>query len=423
MDAEIIAVGSELLTPERLDTNSLWITEQLNALGIELAGKTVVGDDRHRLAGAVRDALARSEVLIVTGGLGPTEDDVTREAVAGALDRELVFVPALLEAIQERFRRTGRVMAEINRRQAYLIAGAEALPNPVGTAPGQWIREGRRTVVLLPGPPGELKPMFTEHVLPRLKQIAPPLVIRTRVYRAAGIAESELDQRIAPVYKQYAKVATTVLAAPGDIQIHLRARTSTAEEAEALLEEVGGQIEALLGERIYSRGEPMEVVIGQLLRARSASLAVAESCTGGLLAERITSIPGSSEYFLGGLLVYSDRAKEALAGVEAELLRQHGAVSEPVALALAEGARRRTGAAYALAVTGVAGPGGGSEENPVGTVYIGLAGPEGAEARRFRFLGDRARVRAFAAQAAMDLLRRRLLAAAGVGPGLDRQPR
>jgi len=409
MHAEIIAVGSELLTPERLDTNSLWITAQLNLLGIELVAKMVVGDDRHLLAGAVRGALARSPVLIVTGGLGPTEDDVTREAVADALGRELVFVPELLEAIQERFRRTGRVMAEINRRQAYLIRGGEALPNAVGTAPGQWVRDGERAVVLLPGPPGELKPMFTDHVLPRLREIAPPLVICTRVYRASGIAESDLDQRISPVYKRYPEVAATVLAAPGDIQIHLRARSSASEQAERWLEEVGGRIEVILGDRIYSRGEPMEAVIGQLLRARSATLAVAESCTGGLLAERITSVPGSSDYFLGGLLVYSDRAKRELAGVQPALLEQCGAVSEPVAVALADGVRRQTGATYALAVTGVAGPGGGTEQTPVGTVFIGVAGPEGAGGRRFRFLGDRERVRAFAAQTAMDLLRRRLL--------------
>ncbi len=409
MDAEIIAVGSELLTPERLDTNSLWLTEQLNALGIEVVTKMVVGDDRGRLAEAVRAAWSRTPLLFITGGLGPTEDDVTREAVAEALGRTLVFVPEILEAIRQRFQRAGRVMAEINRRQAFLIEGAEALPNDNGTAPGQWLRQQDRALALLPGPPGELRPMFTQHVRPRLEQMAPPLVIRVRTYRAAGIAESDLDQRIAPVYKRYSNPVTTVLAAPGDIQILLRARCAEVQEAEALLEELGGQIEQVLGDRIYSRGEPMELVIGRLLRERSATLAVAESCTGGLLAQRITSIPGSSEYFLGGFLVYCDRAKIELAGVPAALLAQHGAVSEPVALALAEGTRRRTGATYALAVTGIAGPGGGSEAAPVGTVYIGLAGPEGSAARRFRFLGDRERVRGFAAQTAMDLLRRRML--------------
>jgi len=423
MQAEIIAVGSELLTPARLDTNSLWLTQQLNELGIELVMKMVVGDERERLAAAVRAALERTPLLLVSGGLGPTEDDVTREAVAQALGRGLVFVPELLEAIERRFRSAHRVMAEINRRQAFLIEGAEALPNEVGTAPGQWIRQGERAVVLLPGPPGELKPMFSRHVLPRLAPLVPPLVIRTRVYRVTGLAESDLDQRISPVYKRYANPATTVLAAPGDIQVHLRARCSSQQEAEALLEELGGQIEALLGDRIYSRGEPMEKVVGELLRARSATLAVAESCTGGLLAERITSIPGSSDYFLGGFLVYNDRTKIALAGVPGELLERHGAVSEPVACALAEGACRRTGATYALAVTGVAGPGGGSRTAPVGTVYIAVAGPEGVEARCFRFLGDRERVRGFAAQTALDALRRRLLVPSRAPAAAPPQPR
>jgi len=417
MDAEIIAVGSELLTPERLDTNSLWLTAQLNALGIEVVTKMVIGDDRERLGQAVRTVLARSPLLLVTGGLGPTEDDVTREAVAEALGRELVFQPEILAAIEERFRRAGRVMAEINRRQAFLIEGAEALPNPVGTAPGQWIRLDDRAVVLLPGPPGELKPMFTDHVLPRLRAIAPPLVIRTRTYRVAGIAESDLDQRISPVYKRYANVSTTVLAAPGDIQVHLRARCQDEREAEALLEEVGHQIEAILGDRIYSSGEPLEVLVGDLLRQRRATLAVAESCTGGLLAERITSVPGSSDYFLGGFLVYSNQAKRDLAGVPASLLEEHGPVSEPVARALAEGTRARTGASYALAVTGIAGPGGGTEATPVGTAYLAVAGPEGTSARRFRFLGDRERVRAFAAQTALDMLRRRILGLPEI-PGL-----
>jgi len=423
MQAEIIAVGSELLTPARLDTNSLWLTQQLNELGIELVMKMVVGDERERLAAAVRAALERTPLLLVSGGLGPTEDDVTREAVAQALGRPLVFVPELLEASERRFRSAHRVMAEINRRQAFLIEGAEALPNEVGTAPGQWIRQGERAVVLLPGPPGELKPMFSRHVLPRLAPLVPPLVIRTRVYRVTGLAESDLDQRISPVYKRYANPATTVLAAPGDIQVHLRARCSSQQEAEALLEELGGQIEALLGDRIYSRGEPMEKVVGELLRARSATLAVAESCTGGLLAERITSIPGSSDYFLGGFLVYNDRTKIALAGVPGELLERHGAVSEPVACALAEGACRRTGATYALAVTGVAGPGGGSRTAPVGTVYIAVAGPEGVEARCFRFLGDRERVRGFAAQTALDALRRRLLVSSRAPAAAPPQPR
>ncbi len=410
MNAEIIAVGSELLTARRVDTNSLYLTDQLNRLGVEVVAKAVIGDDRERLAAAVAAAVARTEIVILTGGLGPTEDDVTREAVADALGRPLVFRPELLEAIEARFRRMNRKMAEINRRQAYVIEGAEALANDQGTAPGQWIRLGPdRVVLLLPGPPVELESVFTRECVPRLERMVPPQVIRTLEFRVAGMPESDLDQLISPVYKQYSNPVTTILAAPGDIQIHLRARAATAVEAEGLLAEVGPRIEALLGEAIYSRdGEPLEAVVGRLLRARRATLAVAESCTGGMLAERITSVPGSSDYFLGGFLVYTDELKQRLLGVERAVLQQHSAVSQPVAEAMAAGARERTGADFALAVTGIAGPDGGDEQRPVGPVFIGLAKAGGTSARRFRFLGDRQRIRRLATQSALDWLRRRL---------------
>lgn len=410
MNAEIIAVGSELLTPQRLDTNSLYLTERLNALGVEVVAKAVIGDDRARLKAAVQAALARSEIVMLTGGLGPTEDDVTREAVAEALGRPLIWRRELADAIEARFRRMGRRMAEINKRQAYVIEGAEALSNDQGTAPGQWIAAGPdRYLLLLPGPPVELKSVFERECFARLERVVPPLAIRTRVFRVAGMPESDLDQLISPVYKRYTNPATTILAAPGDIQIHLRARAETAKQAEALLEELAPQIEKLLGDNLYCRnGEPLEVVVGALLAARGATLAVAESCTGGMLAERITSVPGSSRYFLGGLLVYNDEMKEKLLGVSAALIAEHTAVSQPVAEAMAARVRQRTGAAFGLSVTGYAGPEGGDAERPVGTVYIGLAAPEGTSARPFRLLGDRERVRRLATQSALDLLRRHL---------------
>ncbi len=410
MNAEIIAVGSELLTPQRQDTNSLYLTDQLNALGVEVVAKLIVGDDRARLADAVRAALARSEILILTGGLGPTEDDVTRDAVAQALGREQVFHQEICDAIEERFRRRLRgAMPEINRRQAYIMAGAEILPNPNGTAPGQWIGLDGRVAMLLPGPPGEMKPMFAGECLPRLERVLPPQAIRTRVFRIANMPESEVDQRIAPVYTRYANPATTILAAAGDIQVHLRARSATAEEAERLLAEVAPRIEAILGDRIYSRnGDPLEGVVGERLRLRGETVSVAESCTGGMLAERITSIPGSSDYFLGGFLVYTDRMKTELLGVSADLLREHTAVSEEAASEMARDARDRTGSTWALSVTGVAGPGGGTEAAPLGTVLIGLAGPEGTAVRRARLPGGRALVRTLATQLALDLLRLRL---------------
>jgi len=410
VNAEIIAVGSELLTPERLDTNSLYLTDQLNTLGVEVCRKSVVGDDRVMLAAEIRYALGRSEIVILTGGLGPTEDDVTRDAAAEALGRTLVFREDLLAALTERFKRLNRKMADINRRQTYIVDGAEPLPNPRGTAPGQWIATDGKVAMLLPGPPGELKGMFGEQCLPRLKQLLPPQVIRTRFYRVAGMGESDLDQLISPAYKPFTNPVTTILAGPGDIQIHLRARGETETETERLLQAVAPRIEKLLGDRIYSNdGAPLEEIVGRMLRERGATLAVAESCTGGILGERISSVPGSSDYFLGGFLVYSNRMKTDLLGVDVALIADHSSVSEEVAKAMAAGARARTGATYALSVTGEAGPGSNSGA-PVGTVIIGIAadGME-PEAQRFTLFGGREGVRARGAQWALDQLRRLLI--------------
>jgi nicotinamide-nucleotide amidase len=410
-DAEIIAVGSEMLTSQRLDTNSLFIADHLKALGVELRRKLVVGDDRALLRETAQDALRRVGIVILTGGLGPTEDDLTRDAVAEALGRPLVFRQDLSDAIEERFRRRMRKMAEINKRQAYLVEGAEVLPNPNGTAVGQWIEHEGRIVILLPGPPGELKPLFVQECVPRLARRLPGQVIRARFYRVTGMTESDLDQLIAPVYSKYTNPATTILASPGDLQIHLRARCANEEAAERLLAEVGDPIEELLGDRIFSRnGDSLEAVVGTLLRDRNATLAVAESCTGGMVAERLTSVAGSSDYFVGGFLVYSNTTKEKLLGVDAALIEQHTAVSNEVACAMAEAARSRTGATYAISTTGEAGPE-SSTPSPPGTVFIGFAGPgDTTEARRFSFPGDRTRVRMFASQGALDYLRRRILA-------------
>lgn len=408
MEAEIIAVGTELLGVQRVDTNSLFITDQLNMLGVEVRRKMVVGDHRELLTASIREALDRVEIVILTGGLGPTEDDLTREAVAAATGRKLIFRDDLRDAIAARFRSFNRKMAEVNLRQAYLVEGAEPLDNPNGTAAGQWLEQDSRVVMMLPGPPHEMKAMFTNDCVPRLERRLPPRVIRTRFYRVAGMGESDLDQLIAPVYSKYENPVTTILAAPSDIQIHLRARCATAEEAEALLSEVGSPIEALLGDRIYSRnGDPLETVAGQMLVARNATLSVAESCTGGLLGQRITSVAGSSKYFVGGFLAYSDLMKQQLLGVDAQLLAAHTSVSEEAARAMAEGARARTGSTYAVSITGEAGPD-SSTGAPVGTVFLGFAGPGGSESRRLQLPGDRTRIRTFAAQAALDLLRRKL---------------
>jgi nicotinamide-nucleotide amidase len=409
-DAEIIAVGSELLTPDRIDTNSLWLTAKLNELGVEVRRKVVVGDDRELLAAAVCQSLSQVSIVILSGGLGPTEDDITREAVAQALERPLVFRQDLLDALTQRFERLQRKMADNNRRQTFVIEGAESLPNGRGTAAGQWLESDGKVIMLLPGPPHELKAMFTGECLPRLRRKLPAQVIRTRLYRVAGMGESDLDQLISPVYKPYSNPTTTILAGAGDIQIHLRARAETKPEADALLDAVGPAIEELLGDRIYSRnGASLEMVVGEQLRARHATLSVAESCSGGLLGDRITSVPGSSDYFLGGFLVYTDRMKTQLLGVTPELLAEHTGVSEECARAMAEGARIRTGSTFAVSVTGEAGPE-SQTGAPVGTVIIGYAGP-GVEpqAKRYLLFGDRNGVRARAAQWALDELRRKLL--------------
>jgi nicotinamide-nucleotide amidase len=300
-------------------------------------------------------------------------------------------------------------MAEINKRQAYVVEGAEILPNTNGTAPGQWIEHEGRLVILLPGPPNEMKPMFAAECLPRLARRLPAQVIRARFYRVTGLTESDLDALIAPVYTKYVNPVTTILASPGDIQIHLRARCATADEAERLLAEVGGPIEELLGRHLFSRtGDPLEVIVGTLLRDHQATLSVAESCTGGMLGERITTMPGSSNHFLGGFVTYSDLLKIELLGVDPALIEQHTSVSKEVAGAMAEGARVRTGSTFALSITGEAGPESGSGV-PVGTIFIGFASRDGVEALRFAMPGDRPRIRGFATQAALDLLRRRLL--------------
>jgi nicotinamide-nucleotide amidase len=410
MKAEIIAVGSELLTPDRLDTNSLFLTEELNKLGIEILRKTIVGDHRELLSEAFRDALNRVPLIISSGGLGPTEDDLTRETVAELLGRKLKRNDAIVDAIKARFRSFGREMPETNIRQAMVPEGAEPLNNPRGTAPGLWLDDGEHMIALLPGPPRELKPMFFEEVLPRIARRASSVRMFHRELRVTGLGESMVDQRIQPVYKRYSDVNTTVLAAPGEVQIHLRTWTDDAARAQKTFAEIEQGFDLALTDRIFSRdGSPLEEVVARLLTLNNTTISAAESCTGGLLAERLTSIAGSSSYFLGGVVCYSNEMKTAWADVPKELIEAKGAVSAEVAIALAEGIRRRVGSALGVGITGIAGPGGGSEEKPVGTVHIALASASGVKERALRFPGDREMVRLQASQAALDLVRMHFL--------------
>ena len=410
LTAEIIAVGSELLTPFRTDTNSLWLTDRLNGVGIEVKLKTIVGDDDARLEETIRDALKRSGVVILTGGLGPTEDDITRKIAARALSRRLALDEKVLEEIKAKFLHWGRKMPEINARQAMVVEGASVLPNPNGTAPGMYIEADGRAVVLLPGPPREMRPMFETHVLPKLSERAGGVRVARRVLRVAGMGESAVDERIAPVYTQFTNPQTTILFNDTEIEIHLTAQGKSEQEAELLLDGLAGQIEDRLGHAIFAfRGETMEEVVGLRLAVGGFTVAVAESCTGGLVAHRLTEVSGSSAYFTEGVVTYSNESKTRLLGVPAEMIERHGAVSPEVAEAMAEGVKRRAGVDFGLSVTGVAGPTGGTSEKPVGLVYIALADDAHTEHRRVMLPGDRHLIRTRASQAALDLLRRRLI--------------
>lgn len=413
MNAEIIAIGSELLTPQRVDTNSLYLTEKLNQAGFEVVRKTVVGDDRARLSGQLRQAREVSELVITTGGIGPTLDDLTREAASDALGRALVFEPSIVEAIEERFRRFNRKMAEINKRQAYVLEGAEILPNPNGTAPGQFFRDEKGILIILPGPPRELQPMFEEQCLPRLLQLESPDKYYTATLRIALLPESEVDERIGPIYSLEPRVATTILAAPGDIQVHLRAKAATLDQARDIAESLSLKVEAELGKPVYSRAnEALVDVVARLFRERQLTIATAESCTGGLLAETLTSLAGSSEYFRGGFVSYSEQAKIETLGVPAHTIREHTVYSAETAEQMALAARRKLGASLGFGITGVAGPDGGTEQTPVGTVFLALADQAGTEVVKRTLVGDRERIRGMAVLIALEMLRRRIL---GIG--------
>lgn len=414
MNAEIIAVGSEMLTPYRTDTNSLYLTGQLNLLGVDVIFKSIVGDDMRRLVAAAQHGLFRSDILIFSGGLGPTEDDLTREAVAEALGLKIRRDPEILTRLEVRFAERGWKMAANNAKQADVLDGATVLPNPNGTAPGQWLSgqfDGReRTIVLLPGPPHELKALFETEVRERLRAKVPPAFMAVRTLKVAMLGESQVDARVSPIYKRYTDVETTILAGAGEIELHFKTTAASEDIAQSRVDEVADEVEEELDDAVYSRdGESLEQIVGYWLQMRNSTVAVAESCTGGLLAERITSVGGSSRYFLGGAVVYSNNLKTDFAGVPAEMIERHGAVSREVAAALAEGIRYRCESTLGVGVTGVAGPGGGTAEKPVGLVFHAVASDRGTEVVLRNFPGDRKRIRRFASTMALDMLRRQLM--------------
>ncbi len=409
LSAEIIAIGSELLTPTKTDTNSLWLTEKLNDIGIEVMLKTVVGDDGARLEEAVRDAIKRSDVVVTTGGLGPTEDDITRQFTAAAVDRDLVYHDDIEEHLRERFKAWGRDMPDINKRQAFVIDGAEILPNPNGSAVGMLADIHGKLLIILPGPPRENQPMFLDHVFDRLKGIAGEFYVSRRMLKVSGMGESAVDEIAAPIYTSYPTVQTSILFNKSEVEIHVAARSDNAADAERVADELAGKLADALGSAVFSTtGQEMEEVVGAILSTRNETLAVAESCTGGLIGQRLTDVAGSSAYFMEGAITYSNEAKVRALGVPAAVIEEHGAVSAACAEAMAAGMRNYAGTTHAISVTGIAGPDGGSPEKPVGTVFVGYSGPGGTRSMKMVLPGDRYLIRWRASSAALNYLRRQL---------------
>ena len=411
--AEIVAVGSELLGSTRIDTNSLFLSERLGALGIVLRAKAVVGDDRADLAAIVSLALSRADLVVCTGGLGPTDDDLTREAVAEVLGLALIEDPAIAARIEQRFASRGLRMPDVNRRQAMVPPGARVLDNPLGTAPGLYIDAGEKAVVLLPGPPRELQPMFDRVCAEILGARAGVERLHRATLFVAGRGESHVEETAQPIYSRWTserpRIETTILAAPGQVELHLLLRSADAVAAEERLARARDELAAALGVDVFSTdGRPLEEIVGSLLLERGLTIGIAESCTGGLVMSRLTDVPGSSAYVLGGVVAYSNELKTSLVGVPAALIAEHGAVSEPVAVALADGARERTNASLGIGLTGIAGPGGGTENKPVGTVAIALSGLGATRVKTFTFFGSRAMVKWWSSQSALDMVRRTL---------------
>jgi nicotinamide-nucleotide amidase len=409
--AWIIAIGSEMLTPFRSDTNSIYITEKLNDLGIEVRGKTIVGDNHVELGNELRHTLDRVDVVFLTGGLGPTEDDLTREVIAQVLEIPLVEDVKIVDQIRARFSSRGLRMPDVNRCQALIPKGATLLPNPRGTAAGLWIHWRDKVIVALPGPPRELEPMFDESLWKRLRNRTRDMSLSRRVLKITGLAESQVEELTQPIYSRWQNkkpaISTSILATLGRIEIHLSVRTATETEGLALLDQAVEDLAQTLGSSLYSSdGRTLEQVVGNLLRARKWKIAVAESCTGGLISSRLTDGSGSSAYFEMGVVAYGNDTKIKQLAVPELILNEHGAVSQSVAAAMASGVRSSAGTELGIGVTGIAGPSGGTQDKPVGTVVFAIETPDRQEIKTMRFSGERELVNYQASQFALDMVRR-----------------
>ena len=412
--AEVIAVGSELLGSTRTDTNSLFLSGRLSQLGIELRIKSVVGDEAGDLATLLRQALERTDLVVLTGGLGPTDDDLTRDVVSDVLGLPMSIDEAIVEKIRARFARRNLEMPDVNRRQAQVPRGAIVLDNPNGTAPGLFIDHAGKIVILLPGPPRDLQPMFDLVCAGPLRQRAGDERSYTTSLFITGRGESHVEQKVQPIYSRWRDeqppIVTTILAAMGQIELHLTVRDTDAARAQARLDRARTDLLAVIADDVYSTdGRTMEQIVGAMLSERGFTIAAAESCTGGLLMSRLTDVPGSSSYVRAGVIAYAYEDKTSLLGVPREMIETQGAVSQPVAIAMAEGIRELTGADVTVGITGIAGPGGGTPAKPVGTVVIAVIVPgQPAYVRTYSFIGGRTMVKFQATQAAMDRIRRML---------------
>lgn len=414
MIAELISVGTELLLGQILNSDAQYLARELSTMGIDLYYQTTVGDNLDRLCKCIETALGRSDVVILSGGLGPTEDDLTKDAVAKTFGLEMAEDAESKERIEAFFKAMNREMTPNNMRQAMFPKGSAILRNDVGTAPGCAVEKDGKAAIVLPGPPHELTDMFEKRVRPYLAQRCDSVIV-SRVLRVFGMGESSVEHRVRDLMES-ANPTLAPYASVGEVTLRLTAKCKKQEDASALLQPLQDEIIARLGDLVYSTDdEKLEYVVVRLLREKGKTLALAESCTGGLLASKLTDVPGASEALLEGAVTYSNAAKERRLGVSAQMLERHGAVSEETAREMALGMKKSAGADIALAITGIAGPGGATEAKPVGLVYIAIAGDSEVFARKFQLTGDRARVRSMSALYALDMIRRSLL-------GLNLQP-
>ena len=408
--AAIVAIGSEMLGPFRQDTNSLWLAARLEEVGITVVRKSVVGDEPDAIVRENNRACAEAALVVTTEGLGPTADDVTVAAVARWLGAGTTRNAPFVEQMRRRFESRGFRMPAVNEKQADFIDGARVLENPRGTAPGFWGKKDGCEIVVLPGVPSEMREIMERSVLPELAARSGGQVVRRRVLRIAGVGESAIEELVMPVYDRWKEHPVTILASPGEVQLHLAVRAAP-ELAEDTLQRMESDFREVLGGRVFGEdGEDLAAAVGRALRERGLTIALAESCTGGMVSSLVTDVPGSSAYFLGGVVSYGNAAKESFLGVREETLRAHGAVSSEAALEMAQGAVERFGADVGASVTGIAGPDGGTEEKPVGTVWFAIADRNGGVvAKKRAFLGDRGHVRRSAALHALELVRRHLV--------------